>query len=257
MSLNITVAQHLQDIHSRLVGMTARLDELTERVDALTERLDSDPLNEVVDLDEYDHAAEDSDPQQHQAEVTVSPALTTRLHGWHPDNFHTQAELDSGEEVDGAIIMARRAICGRAETHINADIAHAEYEGVPAPGMTEQDFVVNEATGTTIGLPKASDAAKAFWAEQADAILGPVPSSFGLDAETAKEAYCKAGPLWLAMYDHDYLMSLPYGVRQAMAESVIDYAPVAGTDLANDILRVGLDESRAFGQALIEDGHAE
>ena len=238
-----------------LVHAVESLEQRVAELEAGSEAFDLDGLTGAL-VARVEQEGVGAGSAEHLPPVSPkSPADIARSRGWDPDTY--LAEGEDPETIDGAIIMARRAVCEQhsADTYINAESGdNREYKGIPE-NMSEDEF--SNAQGLTVALPTPSVEAKLAWAESAEAVMGPVPADFGLRPDEAIEAYRKGGPLWLAMYDHDYLMSLPFGMRQAMAESVVQYAPNAGADLAADILRADDAASREFAQSIISGGEAE
>lgn len=58
-----------------------------------------------------------------------------------------------------------------------------------------------------------------------------------LEAEEAAKAYIKGGPLWLHMYDREFVMSLPTELRQAMVLDIEEIDSEAARRLGADILK--------------------
>jgi hypothetical protein len=113
---------------------------------------------------------------------------------------------------------------------------------------------LEEGSGVTFPTPPSD--MKNTWADEAPRIFenwSPDPKQGVLiGTDEAIDAYSKAGPLWLAAYNHDWLMGLPKEWRQHMAVQVSSYAPKAGMDFGRDVLRASLDEQKgaAYDQAL-------
>jgi hypothetical protein len=248
-----------------LLALVAEVEALEERVarvedadhapssllDALTAKVEADGIGAT--------GGNDASVPYLPPAPALTPALVAKDRGWDPVTYLTAREQADGEEVDGAVIMARRALCEEYSQDKPADgapVLKPEYEGMAEPGTIDEDAFISGITGQAVDLPKPNAEAKLAWAEQAEQVMKHAPADFGLTLDEAMDAYRKGGPLWLAMYDHDYLMSLPFSWRQEMAESVILYAHDAGVDLANDILRANQEDSQDFAHSVIEGGDA-
>ena len=57
-----------------------------------------------------------------------------------------------------------------------------------------------------------------------------------LSQDEAEHAYIEGGPLWLYNYDREFLLSLPYPVRQAMVLDVDDVNTAAAADFGRDVM---------------------
>lgn len=119
-----------------------------------------------------------------------------------------------------------------------------------------ETHTIEIAGGIGAEFPKPDEAAKEAWALSAEAIMEhfmPDKDKGTLIAHhDAVRSYREGGPLWLAAFDHEYLMSLPNGWRVAMVEQVLAYAPTDGTQLARDILRVDTDKQQAAAYSDLE-----
>lgn len=121
----------------------------------------------------------------------------------------------------------------------------------PAPPEPETQTIML-ADGVAGEFPVPTPEAKEAWAQIAPSLFEHLPTDYGLSQEQMIDAYSKGGPLWLAAYDHDWLMQMPYGWRQDMVRQVNSYAPVDGGHLGRDILRhpTGSAETWAYSDAL-------
>lgn len=130
--------------------------------------------------------------------------------------------------------------------------------GTPGPPERESRTVeVDIGGGVGVQFPVPSAEAKDHWASTAREICenyAPSKDSGGsLTPEQAEDAYTKGGPLWLAAYDHVFLMGLPQAWRQAMVESVATYAPREAAELGRDILRHDTESAKQVALGYIMD----
>lgn len=95
----------------------------------------------------------------------------------------------------------------------------------------------------TAKFPAAPEEAKVRWRAQAEQVFQNYHNK--LLAPSCVKWYGEHGPLWLAYYDHEWFMLLPYSYRQQMVSSVLDYAPVAGAKLGRDVLRASTEQQQA------------
>jgi hypothetical protein len=103
--------------------------------------------------------------------------------------------------------------------------------------------------GVGVQFPAPSAEAKAEWEEQAETVMenfkGDPQKGTLISQEDATKAYAIGGPLWLAAFDHDFIMSLPQVWRVEMVEQVTSYAPDHGQRLGRDLLRADTETARA------------
>lgn len=97
----------------------------------------------------------------------------------------------------------------------------------------------------TFAEPNAQQVAmRAEWVDKLG--LENLPKEHGLDHEAAKAAYRSGGPMWLYLFDREFVTTLPPECRRAMVEDVLaGGGQREAIEMGRDLMKLDLDGRRA------------
>lgn len=104
-------------------------------------------------------------------------------------------------------------------------------------GTAEPAFTVEEGKDSSvIVIAPVSEKKQKSRAVFANSVIKLDEAFPGIKAE---EAYVKGGPVWLYDYDRDFVVGLPFGIKQMIVGDLNEDDPQAALEMGRDILKDG------------------
>lgn len=169
-------------------------------------------------------------------------------------------QADPDVDVSGLGLLAPRSDGGGTARSVGAAGSGGEVsresqsDGPDADAPERQQSrvrTVQEGRGReTVEIPPATPEQKRLRTRVLPALaLENLPAEHGVTKQVANAAYVQGGPMWLYLFDRDYVMGLSPEVRKAMFEDVLLTNPDEAHELASDILK---DEDPGDPETAIE-----